>query len=81
MFNSYNVGTGKSYSIKEICIFLEKISNKRFKVKSIGSYTRKSDVDNFIANSKKLKKIGWMPKTEIKEGLQQTYNWFKSKNQ
>ena len=80
-FNSYNVGTGRSYSIKEVCKFLEEISNKKIHVKSVKIYTRKSDIDNFVSDSSKLKKLGWIPKTEFKEGLFQTYNWFKSENQ
>lgn len=77
-FNSYNVGTGRSYSIEEVCKFLEEISKKKLKIKSVKSYIRKSDVDNFVSDSNKLKKLGWMSETEIKEGLLQTYNWFKS---
>jgi len=36
-FNSYNVGSGNSYSISELCKILEKIANKKIKIKSIKS--------------------------------------------
>lgn len=79
-YNSFNVGSGQSNSIKEICDLLIKISGKQVKVKSLKSKIRKNDADEVIANISKIKKIGWRQKTSLNEGLQLTYDWFKFKN-
>jgi len=78
-FNVYNVGTGKSYSILNICNFLKKISGKNFTIKSVKSYSRKNEVKNVVSNPEKMMKLGWKPKIGIEKGLEQTYEWYKSK--
>jgi len=79
-FNSYNVGSGKSHSISELCKILTKISGKKISIKSRKSTLRKNDIYEIVANSSKIRTLGWKPKTELHEGLQLTYDWFKSQN-
>jgi len=79
--NIYNIGTGKSYSILEICKILQKITNKKMKIKSIKSLSRKSDILNIFADTSKIRKLGWKPQTNIIEGLKLTYDWYLSKIQ
>ena len=78
--NIYNIGTGKSHSILEVCNILNKIGNKKMKVKSVKSLSRKSDVLDIFANNEKLKKLGWKPKISITTGLKLTYDWYLSKS-
>ena len=74
--NVYNIGTGKSYSILKICKILQKISNKKMKIESIKSLSRKSDVPDIFADNSKIRKLGWRPQTDFIEGLKLTYDWY-----
>ncbi|QUC64793.1 GDP-mannose 4,6-dehydratase [Nitrosopumilus sp. K4] len=78
-FNIYNVGSGKSYSIKEVVQILQKISGVETKIISSSSKKRKNEINNMVADIHKIKKIGWKPNTSLYEGLALTYNWFKNK--
>lgn len=76
--HSFNVGTGKSYSILEICKILMKITSKKTIIKKDSHTIRKKDVKDVRANNSSLRKLGWRPKIEITEGLKLTYDWFSS---
>lgn len=76
-FNSYNIGSDKSYTISQICDNLTKIAGKKVKINEHKS-SRKNDVLEIVSDSKKLKRLGWKPKTKLNQGLELTYNWFKA---
>ena len=77
-FNIYNVGTGKSHSIFEICNLIKEISGKNIPITVENSLVRKLDIKEITANNKKLKKIGWKSKTELKQGLKITLDRYLS---
>ena len=68
-YNIYNVGSEKSYSIKEICKKLEKSYGKII-IKNNLKQKRKFDAKKIICDSSKLKKLGWKPEIPLNEGLQ-----------
>ena len=70
----YNVGTEKSYSIKEICKKFEKIYGKKIIIKKNSKQNRKFDAKNIICNATKLKKLGWKSKITLDEGLKKMIN-------
>ena len=75
-FNDYNIGSGKSYSILEICNLVKKLSKKdNIPIRTINSKIRKNDSSNIVCNSSKIKKLGWSPKTSITKGFQSTIDW------
>jgi len=74
--STYNIGSGKSYSILELCNVLQKISGRKIRIESIKSKARKNDVNNVISNNSKIRKLGWKPKTYIDSGLKETFEWF-----
>jgi UDP-glucose 4-epimerase len=76
--NIYNVGTGKSHSVLDLCNLLRKIAHKNTPVRSVKSYSRKSDVDEIVSNPSKIKKLGWKPQVELSVGLKMTFDWFVS---
>ena len=69
-FNDYNVGTGKSHSILEVFKILKDLSKSKASIKSSNTFSRKNDILDVKANSLKLQKLGWEPKTSLKKGLQ-----------
>jgi nucleoside-diphosphate-sugar epimerase len=73
-FNIYNVGTEKSYSIKEICKKIEKLYGKKIKIINNSKQNRKFDAKNIICNATKLKKLGWKSKITLDEGLKKMIN-------
>ena len=77
-FNDYNVGTGKSYSILEICEILKKISKKNIPVKSIKSKIRKNDLSKIVCDPTKIQNLGWKSKIGISVGLQKMLEWYKN---
>lgn len=73
-FEVYNIGTGKSYSVLELCRIIEKISKKNLIIKSIKSKSRGFEVKNMVSDSSKIKKLGWRPKISINQGLKILYD-------
>jgi len=78
-FNTYNVGSERSYSIQEICNILKKLSGKKISVVTDKTKLRKNDVKNVVSDCSKIKKLGWKPKISINEGLELTLNWYITK--
>ena len=68
-FEVFNIGYGKSYSVKEIVDKIIQLYGKDVKVKYSGE-RRKNEVMDTIANIKKAEeKLGWKPHVEIDKGL------------
>lgn len=63
-----NIGSGSSYSVKEIVDILISLSNTQIEYTATGE-TRPSEIMDTIANVDKLKHIGWQQKVSLKEGL------------
>jgi len=75
-FQTYNVGSEESHSIKEICEYLKSISQKNFSIIQDDISVRKNDIPEICSNSNKLKNLGWKPNTSISDGLKITYDSF-----
>ena len=78
---SYNIGSGKNLKNIEIVRKLLKIiKNKKIK---IGKKTKIKFVKDrpghdfrYALNSKKIKKLGWRPETNLDKGLEMTVEWY-----
>lgn len=68
-FNSYNIGTGTSHSILQICNLLAKLCHKKILVQSVKGISRNNDIKNILADSSKIEKLGWKPKISLNDGL------------
>tara|TARA_B100001540_G_scaffold117228_2_gene105125 strand:- start:455 stop:1342 length:888 start_codon:yes stop_codon:yes gene_type:complete len=74
--NIFNLGTGKSTTIKELIEELSTIMD----VKPTFDYQpeRPGEIGNFVADSEKLEKIfSKIPSTSLNHGLMQTISWIK----
>lgn len=76
----YNVGTGNGFSNREVISMLEKISNKKLKIRV--EERRKGDADRLIADPKKIiKELSFEPKySDLKIIVESAWKWH-SKNE
>tara|TARA_Y100000590_G_C15631356_1_gene981312 strand:- start:278 stop:1276 length:999 start_codon:yes stop_codon:yes gene_type:complete len=80
-----NLGTGYEYTIKDIVKIVEKILNKKIKIKIDKTRIRPkaSEVQRLIASNKKAKNLlDWQPKyskgKKFEEAIKKTMDWFLS---
>jgi len=76
---TYEIGTGKSISIKKFSYMIAKLCNKDPHIFKFGalSYRRNEPMDIKI-NTNKLKKIGWKVKFNLKKSLLKTIKYYKN---
>lgn len=75
----FNIGTGKSTSILEICKTFENFSQKPIQIKQNPKLVRKNDIPEIRSDISKMKKLGWKPKFTLYQGLKNTFDWYNSK--
>lgn len=77
----YNVGTGEGLSVKQVINAVKDISGHYFKITETNR--RAGDPAVLVADPSKIKReLGWYPKTDFKQGLKETFEYFKNlKNQ
>lgn len=69
-FTTYNLGTGKSYSVEEVVSLVKKFSKINVEVNYTHEY-RKGEVLDSVADISKIKKeLGWEPDYDLKRGIQ-----------
>jgi nucleoside-diphosphate-sugar epimerase len=73
-----NIGSQRSYSIKELVYLISDIMGKKVSIEIESSRFRPYDVDTLICNYERANKIlGWKPKVTVREGLKNTIEWSK----
>ena len=74
-YDVFNVGLGKSFSVKELSDKIVSLSGKEL---SIEWDTSKSSTDTkILIDIKKAEKVlGWKPTIDIDEGIRQTIRWY-----
>jgi len=71
----FNIAYGKRISINDLAKSIMNITGK--KIKPIYKEPRSGDIRHSLADiSKAKRKLGYVPKIEIKEGLEETIAWF-----
>lgn len=71
----FNLSSGKGYSLNQIVEYMKQVSGKDVKLEYKNA--RNVDVPVSILDNELLKStFGWIPKTEIEEGIKKTYNYF-----
>jgi len=73
-----NLGSQRSFSIKELVDMISEIMSKDVEIKVDPSRFRPFDVDNLVANFDRANRLlGWKPEVSIKDGLSMTVDWLK----
>jgi len=73
-FSHINIGSGEDISIEELSGIIS--STIGFKGKIEWDRTKPDGTPRKLLNIKKLKKIGWKPRTSLEQGLIETYKCF-----
>ena len=73
-----DVGTGIQYSNFAVLETSEKIANHTASYNYTTQRIRPYDTDNWVADISFLTKLGWKPKHSLKDGLKETYKYYKS---
>ena len=75
MFEVYNVGSNKVYSVLEVLDMMKSIANHNAPIEFISG--KPSMIPTRKIDSNKIKeKLGWEAKTPITVGLLNAYNWY-----
>ncbi len=78
-FNVYNIGYGKSFSVKEIIDIILKLMNSDKPVIS-DNLIRKNEIPDVVADISRAKKeIGWSPSYTFEEGICKMLQFYKIK--
>lgn len=76
----YNLGTGKTYSIKEVLDMLLAISKVDVKIEVDPDRLRPSDVPVLLSDSSKFKKLtGWEPRIPFSQSLQDLLEYWRQR--
>jgi len=72
-----NIGSGKDVFIDELALLIKDIVGYKGKIKYDTS--KPDGMPRKLVDVSKAKKLGWKAKIDLREGLQKTYEWFKTK--
>lgn len=70
VYDVYNLGTGISYSVREIARTMIQLTNRSIDYVATGE-TRPNEVLDTIADISKLRQLGWQPKVSFMMGLKE----------
>ena len=71
----YNIGTGTDYSIRELAEMIAAVTG--YKGKIIWDKTKPDGAMQKLLDSTRFLSLGWKPKTDLREGLKKTFQWYK----
>lgn len=75
-YESFNVGSGKSYTVIDLAKIITKTMGKKTKLKANGKY-RLGDIRHAVSSIDKLKKLGWKVEMSEEEAVKDYINWIK----
>ncbi|MGH4138610.1 NAD-dependent epimerase/dehydratase family protein [Clostridium sp.] len=74
----FNVGSGTQYTIEEIARTIENLIAKDVKIYWEENFNRQYEPLMWVSDNKSAyEKLNWKPNVEIRDGLNNTINWFK----
>jgi len=69
----YNLGSNKEITITKLAELILRLSNSKSGLKFVKRPSH--DHQSRLPNLEKIRKLGWSPKTDLKEGLVKTIQW------
>jgi UDP-glucose 4-epimerase len=72
----FNVGGGSRISVTDLIKLLEKITGEKARIKHIEK--QKGDVMDTLADTGKIRGLGWKPGVKIEEELKRFVGWYKN---
>ncbi|RLF37405.1 MAG: nucleoside-diphosphate sugar epimerase [Thermoplasmata archaeon] len=77
-FQVFNVGSGRSVTIRELAELLAKLYDSDIKP-NISYKFRKGDIRHCVADNSKIRQVlGWEPKIDLEDGLKKVIEWSKN---
>jgi GDP-L-fucose synthase len=73
-----NIGSGKDISIKEMALAIKEVVG--FKGDLVFDETMPDGTPRKLLDAGKITGLGWSPKTNLSNGIRQTYEWFVSQS-
>ncbi len=73
-FQAFNVGGGKGYTVIGFARMVKKITGSPSPIVIRGEF-RRTDTRHAVSDIRKLKKLGWAPKSSPEESIRQYANW------
>ena len=70
----YNVWSGQEISISNLDLMIKKIT--KYDGKIVWNKSKPNGTPRKLLDVSRLKKIGWQSKIDLKEGIENTYNWY-----
>jgi GDP-L-fucose synthase len=74
MLSHINVGTGVDCTIKEMAETMKEVVG--FQGEIVWDSSKPDGTPRKLMDVSRLGKLGWKAKTTLKDGLQETYQWF-----
>lgn len=72
--NLYNIGTGEDITIKALAELIQQITG--FKGEVIWDISKPDGTPRKLMDVTKMTEAGWQSSIQLKEGIEDTYNWF-----
>ncbi len=69
-----NIGYGREVTIKELAFMIKEIVNYNGEIRF--DTNKPEGMSEKLVDITKSSKLGWKPKTDLKDGLKRTYEWF-----
>lgn len=75
----YNLGTGKSYAMKEVLDMLLSLSTVKISIEQDPALMRPADVPDLVCDSEKFRNLtGWKPEISLQETLKDILDYWRS---
>jgi nucleoside-diphosphate-sugar epimerase len=73
----FNIGGGSRMSVNELIKWIEEFTGREARLKYIEE--QKGDVRDTLADTGKIRVLGWKPQVKIEEGLKRFVEWYKKR--
>lgn len=74
----YNIGSGKSHSMKEIVDILTSLAKVSIEVKQDEKLLRPLDAPELLCDNAKIRSLGWEPTIPLEQSLKETLDYYRT---